>query len=64
MLPVCLALLTAVTFVLMIADPRPTDSTEVKSAWREQVEQPQTSQITEVLKQLPSEVRKQDIDQA
>ena len=64
MLPVCLALLTAVTFVLMITDPQPTDSTEVKSALREQVEQPQTSQITEVLKQLPSEVRKQDIDQA
>ena len=38
MVQVFLVLLTAVTFVLMAADPRPTDSAEAKSAWTEKVE--------------------------
>ena len=38
MVQVFLILLTAVTFVLMAADPRPTDSAAAKSAWTEKVE--------------------------
>ena len=38
MVQVFLVLLTAVTFVLMAADPRPTDLTQAKSAWNEKVE--------------------------
>ncbi|WP_288403756.1 hypothetical protein [Acinetobacter modestus] len=43
MVQVFLVLLTAVTFVLMAADPRPTDSAEAKSAWTEKVETPKIS---------------------
>ena len=38
-LQVFLVFLTAVTFVLMAVDPRPTDSTEAKSAWTERAEE-------------------------
>ncbi|MFM6905231.1 MAG: hypothetical protein ACKOUU_04105 [Acinetobacter tjernbergiae] len=38
MIQVFLVLLTAVTFVLMAADPRPTDLTKAKSAWSDSVE--------------------------
>ncbi|ESK57244.1 ABZJ_00068 family colistin stress protein [Acinetobacter tjernbergiae] len=38
MVQVFLVLLTAVTFVLMAADPRPADSAEAKSAWTKKVE--------------------------
>lgn len=38
MLQVFLVLLTAVTFILMATDPRPTDSAEAKSAWTQKVE--------------------------
>ncbi|ENX44170.1 hypothetical protein [Acinetobacter sp. NIPH 2100] len=48
MLQVFLVLLTAVTFVLMAADPRPTDSTEAKSAWSEQIETAQMTTKTEI----------------
>jgi ABC-type phosphate/phosphonate transport system substrate-binding protein len=45
MVQVFLILLTAVTFVLMAADPRPTDSAEAKSAWTEKVKTPIVSQV-------------------
>ena len=38
MVQVFLVLLTAVTFVLMAADPRSADLTEAKSAWSDSVE--------------------------
>lgn len=38
MVQVFLVFLTAVTFVLMAVDPRPTDSIQAKSAWNEKVE--------------------------
>ncbi|MBH2002054.1 MAG: hypothetical protein I8H98_07285 [Moraxellaceae bacterium] len=38
MVQVFLVLLTAVTFVLMAADPRPADSAEARSAWTKKVE--------------------------
>lgn len=38
MVQVFLVLLTAVTFVLMAADPRPADLTQAKSAWSEKAE--------------------------
>ena len=38
MVQVFLVLLTSVTFVLMAADPRPTDLTQAKSAWSEKAE--------------------------
>ena len=47
MVQVFLVLLTAVTFVLMAADPRPTDLTEAKSAWNEKVEAKNASTINQ-----------------
>ncbi|EOR03477.1 hypothetical protein MMP65_11225 [Acinetobacter sp. ANC 3926] len=63
MLQVFLVLLTAVTFVLMAADPRPTDSTEAKSAWSERVGTTQPIQ-TETVAQQQSVKQEKDIDQA
>ena len=54
MVQVFLVLLTAVTFVLMAADPRPTDSAEAKSAWTEKVETTKIS-ISDALKTQPSD---------
>jgi hypothetical protein len=62
MLQVFLVLLTAVTFVLMAADPRPTDSTEAKSAW--QVETTEVSKKTEFLASQKQESQDKEIDQA
>ncbi|WP_032864387.1 hypothetical protein [Acinetobacter dispersus] len=61
MLQVFLVLLTAVTFVLMAADPRPTDSTEAKSAW--QVEATQLNKAEVLVEQKPLKQEK-DLDQA
>ncbi|NNP69343.1 hypothetical protein [Acinetobacter sp. Ac_5812] len=63
MLQVFLVLLTAVTFVLMAADPRPTDSTEAKSAWSERVATNQLIQTETVAQQQPVKQEK-DLDQA
>lgn len=63
MLQVFLVLLTAVTFVLMAADPRPTDSTEAKSAWSEQIKATQTSTKTEILAAQQSEHQDNEPDQ-
>ncbi|ENW98578.1 hypothetical protein F900_03179 [Acinetobacter modestus] len=54
MVQVFLVLLTAVTFVLMAADPRPTDSAEAKSAWTEKVETTKNS-TSDALKTQPSD---------
>lgn len=61
MLQVFLVLLTAVTFVLMAADPRPTDSTEAKSAW--QVETTQLNKAEVLVEQKPLKQEK-GLDQA
>ncbi|USA46499.1 hypothetical protein NDN11_17775 [Acinetobacter sp. C26M] len=61
MLQVFLVLLTAVTFVLMAADPRPTDSTEAESAW--QVETTQLNGVEALVEQKPVKQEK-DFDQA
>lgn len=61
MLQIFLVLLTAVTFVLMAADPRPANSTEAKSAWGERVATTQSIQIETVAQQQPV---KQEQDQA
>ncbi|ENW79466.1 hypothetical protein F909_03077 [Acinetobacter sp. ANC 3929] len=61
MLQVFLVLLTAVTFVLMAADPRPTDSTEAKSAW--QVETTQLNKAEALVEHKPLKQEK-DLDQA
>ncbi len=63
MLQVFLVLLTAVTFVLMAADPRPTDSTEAKSAWSERVETTQFAKTEVLVEQKPVKQEK-DLDQA
>ncbi|MFW1840771.1 hypothetical protein ACG9XS_19800 [Acinetobacter gyllenbergii] len=63
MLQVFLVLLTAVTFVLMAADPRPADSTEAKSAWSERVATTQPIQTETVAQQQPIKQQK-DLDQA
>ena len=47
MLQVFLVFLTAVTFVLMAADPRPTDSTEAKSAWTKQLKTSETPKVAD-----------------
>lgn len=62
MLQVFLVLLTAVTFVLMAADPRPTDSTEAKSAW--QIEITEVSKKTELLDSQKHESQDKETDQA
>jgi len=62
MLQVFLVLLTAVTFVLMAADPRPTDSAEAKSAW--QVETTEVSKKTEFLASQQHESQDKETDQA
>jgi hypothetical protein len=62
MLQVFLVLLTAVTFVLMAADPRPTDSTEAKSAWGERVEKTQLIQ-TKTVAQQQAVKQEKDVDQ-
>lgn len=62
MLQVFLVLLTAVTFVLMAADPRPTDSTEAKSAW--QVETTEVAKNTEMLASQKHESQNKETGQA
>ena len=47
MLQVFLVFLSAVTFVLMATDPRPTDSTQAKSAWTEQLQTSETSKVAD-----------------
>lgn len=49
MLQVFLVFLTAVTFVLMAADPRPSDSTEARSVWTEQLKISETSKVADDL---------------
>lgn len=63
MLQVFLVLLTAVTFVLMAADPRPADSTEAKLAWSERVATTQPIQTETAAQQQPIKQQK-DLDQA
>lgn len=62
MLQVFLVLLTAVTFVLMAADPRPTDLTEAKSAW--QVETTEVAKSTEILASQKHGSQNKETDQA
>lgn len=62
MLQVFLVLLTAVTFVLMAADPRPTDSTEAKSAW--QVETTEVTKKTEIFASQKHKSQNKETDQA
>lgn len=63
MLQVFLVFLTAVTFVLMAADPRPTDSTEAKSAWTEQLKTSETSKVADASAKDKTTVEEDDSEQ-
>ena len=63
MLQVFLVFLTAVTFVLMAADPRPTDSTEAKSAWNEQLKTSETSKVADASAKDKTTVEEDDSEQ-
>ena len=63
MLQVFLVFLTAVTFVLMAADPRPTDSTEAKSAWTKQLKTSETSKVADAAAKDKTTVEEDDSEQ-
>ena len=63
MLQVFLVFLTAVTFVLMAADPRPTDSTEAKSAWTEQLKTSETPKVAYASAKDKTTVEEDDSEQ-
>ena len=63
MLQVFLVFLTAVTFVLMAADPRPTDSTEAKSAWTKQLKTSDTSMVADASAKDKTTVVEDDSEQ-
>lgn len=63
MLQVFLVFLTAVTFVLMAADPRPTDSTQAKSAWTEQLKTSETSKVADASAKDKTTVEEDDSEQ-
>ena len=63
MLQVFLVFLTAVTFVLMATDPRPTDSTQAKSAWTEQLKTSETSKVADASAKDKTTVEEDDSEQ-
>ena len=63
MLQVFLVFLTAVTFVLMAADPRPTDSTEAKSAWTKQLKTSETLKVADASAKDKTTVEEDDSEQ-
>ena len=63
MLQVFLVFLTAVTFVLMAADPRPTDSTQAKSAWTEQLKTSETPKVADASAKYKTTVEEDDSEQ-
>ena len=63
MLQVFLVFLTAVTLVLMAADPRPTDSTQAKSAWTEQLKTSETSKVADASAKDKTTVEEDDSEQ-
>ena len=63
MLQVFLVFLTAVTFVLMAADPRPTDSTEAKSAWTKQLKTSETPKVADDSAKDKTTVEEEDSEQ-
>ncbi len=63
MLQVFLVFLSAVTFVLMATDPRPTDSTQAKSAWTEQLKTSETSKVADASAKDKTTVEEDDSEQ-
>ena len=63
MLQVFLVFLSAVTFVLMATDPRPTDSTQAKSAWTEQLQTSETSKVADASAKDKTTVEEDDSEQ-
>ena len=63
MLQVFLVFLSAVTFVLMATDPRPTDSTQSKSAWTEQLKTSKTSKVADASAKEKTTVEEDDSEQ-
>ncbi len=63
MLQVFLVFLSAVTFVLMATDPRPTDSTEAKSAWTKQLKTSETSKVADASAKDKTTVEEDDSEQ-
>ena len=63
MLQVFLVFLSAVTFVLMATDPRPTDSTQAKSAWTKQLKTSETSKVADASAKDKTTVEEDDSEQ-
>ncbi|WP_087544431.1 hypothetical protein [Acinetobacter sp. WCHA29] len=63
MLQVFLVFLSAVTFVLMATDPRPTDSTQAKSAWTKQLKTSETSKVADASAKDKTTVEEEDSEQ-
>ena len=63
MLQVFLVFLSAVTFVLMATDPRPTDSTQAKSAWTKQLKISETPKVADASAKDKTTVEEDDSEQ-